>query len=110
MYRLLKDRGNNSNLVLENMDTRTNLIIGKLTMDILSLLEEKEGIRFGDLDEEINLKNSWDIHISEETGKEIANKAMTMHKPVRDQRKVQIKKDNKTIDAMDVLLGLASYN
>lgn len=110
MYRLLKDKGNNSNLVLENMDTRTNLIIGKLTMNILSLLEEKEGIRFGDLDEEINLKNSWDIHISEETGKEIANKAMTMHKPVRDQRKVQIKKDNKTIDAMDVLLGLASYN
>lgn len=110
MYRLLKDKGNNSNLVLENMDTRTNLIIGKLTMNILSLLEEKEGIRFGDLDEEINLKNSWDIHISEETGKEIASKAMTMHKPVRDQRKVQIKKDNKNIDAMDVLLGLASYN
>lgn len=110
MYRLLKDKGNNSNLVLENMDTRTNLIIGKLTMNILSLLEEKEGIRFGDLDEEINLKNSWDIHISEETGKEIASKAMIMHKPVRDQRKVQIKKDNKTIDAMDVLLGLASYN
>lgn len=110
MYRLLKDKGNNSNLVLENMDTRSNLIIGKLTMNILSLLEEKEGIRFGDLDEEINLKNSWDIHISEETGKEIANKAMTMHKPVRNQRKVQIKKDNKNIDAMDVLLGLASYN
>lgn len=110
MYRLLKDKGNNSNLVLENMDTRTNLIIGKLTMDILSLLEEKEGIHFGALDEEIKLKNSWDIRISEETGKELANKAMTMHKPVRDQRKVQIKKDNKTIDAMDVLLGLASYN
>lgn len=113
MYRLLKDKGNNSNLVLENMDTRTNLIIGKLTMNILSLLEEKEGIRFGDLDEEIELKNSWDIHISEETGKEIASKAMTMHRPVRDQRKhkeEQPKKSNKEIDAMDVLLGLASYN
>ena len=110
MYRLLKDKGNNSNLVLENVDTKANVIIGRMTMDILSLLEDKEGIRFGDADEEIKLKDRWELHITDETGKEIAKKAMVMHKPVRDQRKVQIKKDNKKIDAMDVLLGLASYN
>lgn len=110
MYRLLKDKGNNSNLTLENADTKASIIIGRLTMEILSILEEKEDIHFGDLDEEVKLKDKWELHISDETGKMLASKAMSMHKPVRDQRKVQIKKDNKKIDAMDVLLGLASYN
>lgn len=114
MYRLLKDKGNNMNLILENTETKASIIIGKLTMVILSILETKEGVRFGKDDGEINLKDEWRLTVKDETAKELSAKAMRMSKPIRDQSKkseqVLKKKDNKSIDAMDVLLGLASYN
>ena len=112
MYRLLKEKGNNLNVVLENIDTKAQLNLGRLTIDILTLLETKEGLTFGD-GGKIQLKNEWNFNISEETAKELSEKAMRMSKPIRDQRKhkeEKPKKSNKEIDAMDVLLGLASYN
>ena len=81
-------------------------------MDMLGILE-KEGIHFGESDEEIKLKDKWDFEVSEDTGKElIRKKAFSLAKPKRDQSKKaeQKKENNKKIDAMDVLLGLASYN
>ena len=113
MYKLLKEKGSNMNLVLENTETKASIVVGRLTFDILSILTSKEGVHFGDCDDEIKLKDKWDMTIKDETAKEIAAKAMRMNKPVRDQRKIQEelkKKHNKTIDAMDVLLGLADYN
>lgn len=108
MYKVLKEKGNNSNVVLENVETKASIIIGRLTMDILKILEGA-GHTIGD--DGLNFKDKWEITVNEEVGKELASKAMTMSKPIRDQRKVnKPKKDNKTIDAMDVLLGLASYN
>lgn len=112
MYRLSKEKGNNMNLILENTETKASIIIGKLTMDILSILETKEGVRFGKDDGEINLKDEWRLTVKDETAKELSAKAMRMSKPIRDQRKVkeEPKKSNKEIDALDVLLGLANYN
>lgn len=112
MYRLLKEKGNNMNIVLENTETKASIIIGKLTMGILSILETKEGVRFGKDDGEINLKDEWRLTVKDETAKELSAKAMRMSKPIRDQRKVkeEPKKSNKEIDALDVLLGLANYN
>ena len=119
MYKLLKEKGNNMNLVLENTETKASIVIGRLTIDILSILESKEGVHIGDSDDEIKLKDKWDMVIKDETAKEISAKAMRMSKPVRMQRKIQEemktqeelkKKQNKEIDAMDVLLGLADYN
>lgn len=113
MYKLLKEKGNNVSITLENTETKASIIIGRLSMDILSLLEKEEGIRFGDSDDEIQLKDKWELTIKDETAKELSAKAMRMSKPVRDQSKKSeqvLKKDNKSIDAMDVLLGLASYN
>lgn len=119
MYKLLKEKGNNMNLVLENTETKASIVIGRSTMDILSILESKEGVHIGGDEDEIKLKDKWDITIGDETAKEISAKAMRMSKPVRVQRKMQEemkaqeelkKKQNKEIDAMDVLLGLASYN
>lgn len=119
MYKLLKEKGNNMNLVLENTETKASIVIGRLTTDILAILELKECVRIGDSDDELKLKDKWDITIGDKTAKEIAAKAMRMSKPVRTQRKMQEemkaqeelkKKHNKTIDAMDVLLGLADYN
>lgn len=107
MYKVLKEKGNNSNVILENVETKASIIIGRLTMDILHILE-KAGHKIGE--DGINFKDQWELSVNEEIGKELASKAMTMSKPIRDQRKVKPKKDNKTIDAMDVLLGLANYN
>ena len=111
MYKILKEKGNNMNIVLENTETKASIVIGRLAMDILSILE-KEGVHFGDSEGEIQLKDKWDITIKDETAKELSAKAMRMSKPIRDQRKVkeEPKKSNKEIDALDVLLGLANYN
>lgn len=111
MYKLVKECGNNLNVILENTETKALLNLGRLTIDILTLLETKEGMTFGD-GGEFQLKDSWDFTIKDETAKELSEKAMRMSKPIRDQRKVKDdkKKRNKEIDAMDVLLGLANYN
>ena len=111
MYRLLKEKSNNLNVILENIDTKAQLNLGRLTVDILALLERGEGMTFGE-DGTTQLKDEWNFNISEETAKELSAKAMRMSKPIRDQRKhkEEPKKSNKEIDALDVLLGLASYN
>ena len=115
MYKLLKEKGNNMNIVLENTETKASIVVGRPTIDILSILVSKDGVRFGDSDDEIKLKlkDTWDMVIKDETAKEIAAKAMRMSKPVRVQTNAKEelkKKHNKEIDAMDVLLGLADYN
>lgn len=108
MYRVLKDKGNNMNVTLENMETKASVIIGRATMEILRLLEEA-GHTIGD--DGIALRDKWELEVNEEIGKELSKQALRMSKPIRDQRKeTKQKKDNKQIDAMDVLLGLASYN
>ena len=110
MYRVLKEKGNNSNVMLENMETKASIIVGRITISLLDILN-KAGHKIGD--DGVSLRDEWNFEVNEETGKEIASKAMTMTKPVRDQRKYKVeepKKDNKQIDAMDVLLGLANYN
>ena len=111
MYKLLKEKGNNLSVMLENTETKAQLNLGKLTIDILRLLETKEDMTFGE-GGEFQLKNGWNFTIKDETAKELSEKAMRMSKPIRDQRKhkEEPKKNNKEIDAIDVLLGLASYN
>ena len=41
MYVVEKERGNNSNITLINQDTKASVIIGKMTMEILDILEEE---------------------------------------------------------------------
>ena len=114
MYKVLKEKGNNMNIVLENTETKASIVIGRLTIDILSILESKEGVHIGDGEGEIQLKDKWDLVVGDETAKELSAKAMRMSKPIRDQSKKTTeekkKEANKQIDALDVLLGLASYN
>lgn len=113
MYKILKDKGNNSNIYLENTETTSQLNLGKMTMTLLGILE-KEGYSFGTDESDIKLNEEWDFEIKEETKSELEKMAMRMTKPIRDQsnqsKSEQKKKKNKKIDAMDVLLGLASYN
>ena len=111
MYKLLKEKGNNLNVILENTETKAQLNLGRITLDVLSILEKEEDLTFGEKGK-LNLTDEWNIIITDSTAKELSAKAMRMSKPIRDQRKhkEEPKKSNKEIDAMDVLLGLASYN
>lgn len=117
MYLVEKEKGNNSNITIINQDTKASVIIGKMTMEILNTLEE-EGYTFDkDVDGHIDLTDKWNLEVSESTGRKLSSTAFKMKKPitVKTSKLTELvaeppKKSNKTIDAMDVLLGLASYN
>ena len=108
MYKVLKEKGNNQNVTLQNTDTKASIIIGRISIEILNLLE-RAGHKIDG--ETLTMKDQWELEVNDEIGKELASKAMTMTKPIRDQRKTEDKpkKDNSKVDAMDVLLGLANY-
>ena len=117
MYRISKDRGDNQNIMLTNVETKASVIIGKLTMSILSILEKE--VKFntdkGD-DTGIKIRDKWDFAISDETGKELASMASPIKKPIRNQSKtaseqtqsVQRKKTKsgrEVVDVFDLIFG-----
>ena len=82
MYRINKDKGNNQNITLTNVETKASVIIGKLTMAIMEVLEKE--VEFDESKEHtIKLKDKWDFTISDEAGKELANMASPIKRPVR---------------------------
>ena len=82
MYRINKDKGNNQNITLTNVETKASVIIGKLTMGIMGVLEKE--VEFDETKEHtIKLKDKWDFTISDEAGKELAKMASPIKRPVR---------------------------
>ena len=82
MYRINKDKGNNQNITLTNVETKASVIIGKLTMSIMRILEKE--VEFDESKEHtIKLKDKWDFTISDEAGKELAKMASPIKRPVR---------------------------
>ena len=82
MYRINKDKGNNQNITLTNVEAKASVIIGKLTMDIMRILEKE--VEFDETKEHtIKLKDKWDFTISDEAGKELAKMASPIKRPVR---------------------------
>ena len=82
MYRISKDKGNNQNITLTNVETKASVIIGKLTMDIMRILEKE--VEFDESKEHtIKLKDKWDFTVSDEAGKELAKMASPIKRPVR---------------------------
>ena len=82
MYRINKDKGNNQNITLTNVETKASVIIGKLTMAIMGVLEKE--VEFDESKEHtIKLKDKWDFTISDEAGKELAKMASPIKRPVR---------------------------
>lgn len=117
MYRISKDRGNNQNIMLTNVEAKASVMIGKLTMSVLRILEKE--VKFntdkGD-DTGIKLKDKWDFAISDEAGKELASMASPIKKPIRNQSKtaseqtqpVQRKKTKsgrEVVDVFDLIFG-----
>ena len=108
MYKVFKDKGLHSNIVLENTETKARLDIGRISISILDILSRAG---YKEEDNTLKLVDKWELSINKEHADEISKLAMRMKKPIRDQRKTTTKKEeNKKIDAMDVLLGLAQYN
>ena len=112
MYRLMKENGNNSNILIENEDTHAQINLGRLSIDILDILKAEEDMTFG-VDGLVTLTEKWDLMIKPSTVEMLSKKAMRMSKPpkMKKQTEEQKRKElNKSVDAIDVLLGLASYN
>ena len=104
MYKVLKARGFSATVTVENTEKKTNITIGKVTMDMVNLIKEA-GYKLASPQEE------WDVEVNKDTAEALSKMAMKMRKPIRDQRKPETKKQaNKQIDAMDVMLGLANYS
>lgn len=115
MYRINKDKGNNQNITLTNVETKTSVIIGKLTMAIMGILEKE--VEFDESREHtIKLKDKWDFTVSDEAGKELAKMASPIKKPIRNQSKtaseqtqsVQRKKTKsgrEVVDVFDLIFG-----
>ena len=80
-------------------------------MDMISILCSNEGLSFGTFGtgpDDIKLIDKWSFTVKDETAKLLSAKALSMHAPERHQKKETPKKKS-TVDAMDVLLGLANY-
>lgn len=118
MYRINKDKGNNQNITLTNVETKASVIIGKLTMDIMEVLEKE--VEFDESKEHtIKLKDKWDFTISDEAGKELAKMASPIKRPIRaktsrpstaseqtqpTQRKMT-KSGREVVDVFDLIFG-----
>lgn len=115
MYRISKDRGNNQNIMLTNVEAKASVMIGKLNMAIMGVLEKE--VEFDESKEyTIKLKDKWDFAISDEAGKELASMASPIKKPIRHQSKtaseqtqsVQRKKTKsgrEVVDVFDLIFG-----
>lgn len=113
MYRISKDRGNNQNIMLTNVEAKASVMIGKLNMAIMGVLEKE--VEFDESKEHtIKLKDKWDFAISDEAGKELASMASPIKKPVRHQSKTAseqtpsrktTKSGKEVVDVFDLIFG-----
>jgi hypothetical protein len=83
MYRVLKAQGVGANVVVENTDTKANVIIGRLNTDIVNTIVEhqEEGYTIPEYD------SIWNIEVNNDCAKALASMAMKMKKPIRNQSK-----------------------
>lgn len=115
MYRISKDRGNNQNIMLTNVEAKASVMIGKLNMAIMGVLEKE--VEFDESKEHtIKLKDKWDFAISDEAGKELASMASPIKKPIRHQSKTaseqtqpiqkhKTKSGKEVVDVFDLIFG-----
>jgi hypothetical protein len=109
MYKLVKAAGNNSTVILRREEDMYDLEVGLVSVELLNILEEA-GYSFRADDGGMTIKSEWNLEItSTETKDKISRLALPIKKPLRVHKPNEQKKEEKVIDAMDVLLGLASF-
>lgn len=119
MYKVLKPKGAVANVTVMNTDTRASVVIGKPSVEILSILNREEGYSTTPEDpaKQIDVFAEWELDISEKTGKLLAESAMKMHKPKRikkdaSEQKVDTPKTQTStkqpVDVFDLIFGIES--
>lgn len=103
MYKLLKEAGYGTNVTIANTDTKASVIIGRVNSEIIRTVEEDMSIT-------LDRTNSWDIEITKDVATKLQMMTLRMKKPIRNQRRVKSEQMEGKVDALDVLLGLASYS
>lgn len=102
MYKIIKEAGHNKNVLVANTETSSSIIIGRLSMDVLNLLEEA-GHKIENYTEAI------DLIVNEDVAKKLSSLALRMKKPVRAkvEKKPEDKPtvDTKHVDAFDLIFG-----
>lgn len=105
MYRVIKEKGNNQNIFVENTESKKSINIGRLSMEIIKILEE-EGYTFGTAEKDIAIKDNWSLVINSDTKDKLSRLAMRMNKPIRDQRKKPSEqKQTEVPDLFDLIFG-----
>lgn len=116
MYRLIKDTGHSASVILMNTETKESVMIGNISVRMLSTLEES-GISLSPED----LREIWNISLPEETGKKLAREAMKISKPKRTKKESmnEVKQeidnedvkqsehtDKEPVDALSLIFGI----
>lgn len=108
MYKVVKEKGNNVNVILENTETSKSLNLGRLTMEMIKILEEA-GFSFGTEPGDTVIREAWSLEIKEETKDKLSKLAMRMSRPIRDQRKKTSEQaatePDKIPDLFDLIFG-----
>ena len=86
MYRVIKEKGNNADVFIENTEGKKSLKLGRLSMEMIKILEEA-GFIFGTGEGEIAIRDEWKMEIDTDTKDKLSKLAMKMSKPIRNQSK-----------------------
>ena len=112
MYAVRKARGSGAVITIVNTDRDSSVIIGPPNMSILDVLS-KEGYSTSTPDpkKHIELREEWDIEVTEELANELARKALSMKRPPRRAKTERDAKrsshDSKTpVDLFDLVFGI----
>lgn len=103
MYKIIKEAGHNKNVLVVNTETSSSIIIGRLSIEVLNLLE-REGHKIE------NYSNEIDLEVNSDVAKELSSFALKMKKPIRDQSVKKPKAEDKpkvdaNVDAFDLIFG-----
>lgn len=106
MYKVIKPVSCEANVSVENTETLASVVIGRLNLKIMEVLRGA-----GFTEDEINTSLEWNLEIDKDTAMELTAMALSMKKPVRDQRKkpAEDKPTGKVgvdIDAFDLIYGI----
>lgn len=107
MYKVLKAEGSSANVIIENTETKANIMIGKLTRTIIDTIREGKTDDFTIPE----YSSIWNFEVNKETALKLAGLVSTIKKPMRDQRKkpTEDKKEIKItsgVDAFDLIYGI----
>ena len=81
MYRVIKEKGNNVNVFVENTESKKSINIGRLSMEMIKILEEA-GFTFGTGDGDIAMRDKWVMEVNTDTKDKLYKQELKYHIPL----------------------------